>query len=163
MAKTLIYLQERGLDDYALLKEKTAAATERWGGLSDKIKDLDARLSANASLQKHIVTYAKTRQTYADYRKAGYSKAFRATHETDILLHQTAKKAFDELGLKKLPSVASLRAGYAPLLEEKKRAYAEFKAAREEMRGLLTAKSNVDRLLNITDGRRAREHAREEL
>jgi hypothetical protein len=124
---------------------------------------LDAKLTANAVLQKHIVTYAKTRQTYVDYRKSGYSKAFRATHETDILLHQTAKKAFDELGIKKLPTVASLRAEYAPLLEEKKRAYAEVKAARDESRELLTAKSNVDRLLNITDKRRAHEPEREEL
>jgi hypothetical protein len=162
MAKTLIYLQERGLDDYALLKEKTAAAAEKFNGLSDRIKDLDARLAANAALQKHIAAYAKTRQAYVGYRKAGYSKAFRATHEADILLHQTAKKAFDELGIKKLPTVASLRAEYAPLLEEKKRAYAGFRAARDEMRELLTAKSNVGRLLNITEERPAREPEREE-
>lgn len=165
MAKTLIYLQEHGLDDYALLKEKTAAATARFNGLSDRIKDLDAALTANASLQKQIVTYSKTRQTYVDYRKAGYSKAFRATHEADILLHQAAKKAFDELGYdksKKLPTVASLRAEYAPLLEEKKKLYAGYRAAHDEMRELLTAKSNVDRLLHI-DGRRARGPEREEL
>jgi hypothetical protein len=51
-----------------------AAATEKFNGLLDRIKHLDARLAANASLQKHIVTYAKTRQTYVDYRRAGYSK-----------------------------------------------------------------------------------------
>ncbi len=32
---------------------------------------------------------------------AGYSKNFLAEHEADILLHKAAKKAFDELGLKK--------------------------------------------------------------
>jgi hypothetical protein len=110
MARTLIYLQENGLDDYAALKEKTAAATIATGGLSDKIKTLDNTLTANASLHKHFVIYVKTRQTYIDYRKAGYSKKFRETHEADILLHQTAKKAFDELGLKKLPIITSLRA-----------------------------------------------------
>ncbi|MDR2088531.1 MAG: relaxase/mobilization nuclease domain-containing protein [Clostridiales Family XIII bacterium] len=165
MAKTLIYLQENGLDDYAALKEKAAAASARFNSLSDKIKELDAKLDANATLQKHIVTYSKTRQIYVEYRKAGYSKAFRAAHEADILLHQTAKKAFDELGYgkgKKLPTVAILRAEYAPALEEKKKAYAEYRGARDEMRELLTAKTNVDRLLNITDDRRERETQREE-
>jgi hypothetical protein len=124
---------------------------------------LDAALTANAALQKQIVTYSKTRQTYVDYRKAGYSKAFWATHEADILLHQAAKKAFDELGYgkgKKLPTVASLRAEYAPMLEEKKLAYTKYRAARDEMKELLTAKSNVDRLLNITDDRRERKTER---
>ena len=163
MAKTLIYLQEKGLDDYTVLKEKTAAATARFNSLSDRIKDLDGKLAANATLQKHIVTYIKTRQTYIDYRKAGYSRAFRATHEADILLHQTAKKAFDEFGYgkgKRLPTVASLRAEYAPALEEKQKAYREYRQARDEMRELLTAKSNVDRLLNISDTRAGRDTER---
>jgi hypothetical protein len=161
MAQTLIYLQENGLDDYALLKEKTAAATARFNELSSRIKELEAGLSANAELQKQIVTYSKTRQTYIEYRKAGYSKKFKAQHEADIILHQTAKKYFDSLGLKKLPTVATLRAEYAPMLEEKKKAYGEYRRAKSEMRELLTAKTNVDRLLNITDTRAGRETERD--
>ena len=84
---------------------------------------------------------------YVDYRKAGYSKKFLAEHEGDILLHQAAKKAFDELGVKKLPTVKSLQTEYAALLENKKKAYAEYRAARDEMRELLTHKANVERLL----------------
>ena len=156
MAQTLIYLQERGLDDYNLLKEKTAAAAERFNSLSDRIKELEAGLSANAELQKHIVNYSKTRQTYIDYRKAGYSQKFKNLHAEDILLHQAAKKHFDGLGLKKLPTIKTLRAEYAPMLEEKKQAYKEYRQAKSEMRELLTAKSNTDRLLNITDSRTGR-------
>ena len=150
MAQTLIYLQEKGLDDYNLLNDKTTAASKRFNDLSSRIKELEAGLSANAELQKHIVTYSKTRQTYVEYRKAGYSKKFKEQHEADIILHQTAKKAFDALGLKKLPTVASLRSEYAPMLEEKKRAYKEYRQAKDEMRELLTAKSNVDRLFNVS-------------
>ena len=116
------------------------------------MKDLDAKLTANAALQKHIVDYSKTRQTYIDYRKAGYSKKFKAEHEADILLHQAAKKAFDELGLTKIPSVKSLRTEYASLLEEKKKARLEYTQARSDMKEILVAKSNVDRFLG-TDSR----------
>jgi cell fate (sporulation/competence/biofilm development) regulator YlbF (YheA/YmcA/DUF963 family) len=153
-------LQENGLDDYNILKDKAAAASERFHSLSGQIKELDGQLNANAALQKHITTYVKTRQTYVEYRKAGYSKAFRAAHEADILLHQAAKKTFDELGYgkgKKLPTVASLRAEYTPALDAKKKAYAEYRAARDEMRELLTAKTNIDRLLNVTDDRSEQE------
>ena len=66
-------------------------------------------MNANAELQKQIVNYAKTRAVYVEYRKAGYSKKFRTEHEAEILLHQAAKNHFDELGIKKLPSVKALR------------------------------------------------------
>ena len=74
-----------------------------------------------AVLRTHIINYAKTRDTYVAYRKAGYSKKFREEHEEEILLHQAAKNAFDDMGVKKLPKVKELQAEYARLLEEKKR------------------------------------------
>jgi hypothetical protein len=154
MAQTLIYLQEQGLDDYDVLKEKSSMASNRFNELSEKIKALDATLSANATLQKQIITYTKTRKTYVEYRKAGYSKQFKALNEADIILHQTAKKFFDELGYgkeKKLPTIASLRANYTTTLDEKKKAYQEYRQAKSEMQSLVTAHSNVQRLLDITD------------
>lgn len=166
MAQTLIYLQEHGLDRYDALKEKTAAATARYNELSERIKGMEASLKANADLQKHIVNYSKTRDTYVAYRKAGYSKQFRASHETDIILHQAAKKVFDELGYgkgKKIPSIASLRAEYVATLDEKKKSYAVYRAAKSEMRELLIARENVDRLLNVPAPDREREAERPEV
>ena len=83
--------------------------------------------------------------------KSRYSKKFREEHEEEILLHQAAKNAFDEMGVKKLPKVKDLQAEYAKLLEEKKKTYAEYRRSREEMRELLTAKANVDRLLKMDE------------
>ena len=102
-----------------------------------------------AVLRTHIVNYAKTHEVYVAYRKAGYSKKFREEHEKEILLHQAAKNAFDEMGVKKLPKVKELQTEYAKLLEEKKKTYAEYRRSREEMRELLTAKANVDRVLKM--------------
>ena len=55
------------------------------------------------------------------YCKAGYSRMFREEHEEEILLHQAAKNAFDEMSVKKLPKVKELQAEYAKRLEEKKK------------------------------------------
>ena len=74
-------------------------------------------------------------------------RLYLADHEGDILLHKAAKKAFDELGVKKPPSVKSLQEEYAKLLSEKKAAYAEYRRSRDEMRELLLHKQNVDRML----------------
>ena len=151
MANTLNYLMEHNLLEYAVLEEKTAAATARHNELSAKIKAAEKRMAEIAVLRTHIINYAKTRDTYVAYRKAGYSKKFREEHEEEILLHQAAKEAFNELNVKKLPTVKALQAEYAALLADKKKAYGEYRQARSEMRELLTVKNNVDRVLSMDE------------
>ena len=149
MAQTVNYLTEHNLLEYAVLEEKAATATARHNELSAKIKAAEKRMAEIAVLRTHIINYAKTRETYVAYRKAGYSKKYRQEHEEEILLHQAAKNAFDDMGVKKLPGVKDLQEEYAQLLAEKKKTYAEFRSSREEMRELLTAKANVDLVINI--------------
>ena len=161
LSQAVNYLRDNGLMDYGNLEEKSAAAVARFNELSEQIKTLDAALKQNGDLQKQIVNYSKTRSVYVEYRKAGYSKKFKAEHEGEILLHQAAKKVFDELGYgkdKKLPTIATLRAEYATALAEKKKLYAEYKAARSDMQSIQTAKSHVELLLGMGD---AHGHVRE--
>ena len=151
MAQTMNYLTEHGLLEYAALEEKVSLATSRHRELSDQIKAAEKRMAEIAVLRTHIINYSKTRDAYAAYRKVGYSKKFLAEHEADIALHKAAKKAFDGLETGRIPTVKSLQAEYAKLLEGKKKAYGEFRQARDEMKELLTVKANVDRLLGIED------------
>ena len=163
MAQTYNYLREHGLLDYGELEEKASAATEQFHALSAQIKAAETRMAEIAVLKTHIANYAKTRDVYAGYRKAGYSKKYLAEHESDILLHKAAKNAFDELGVKKLPTVKSLQEEYAKLLAEKKAAYAEYRRSRDEMRELLLHKQNVDRMLgkNEREEEKKKEHDRQ--
>lgn len=151
MAATLNFLTERKLLDYETLCKKTDEVTARFHELSDQIKASETRMAEIAVLRKHIINYAKTREVYVAYRKAGYSKKFLAEHESDILLHKAAKKAFDEMGIKKLPTVKSLQAEYAELIDEKKKLYPEYSAARKEMRDLQMAKANIARLMGYEE------------
>ena len=157
LAQAVAYLKEHGDLNYEELRERVSSVTDRFNELSTRIKTLEAAMSANGDLQKQIVNYSKTRQVYVDYRKAGYSKKFRAAHEGDILIHQAAKQAFDALGYgkdKRLPTVKALREEYAGLLDAKRKAYAEYKQARAEMRELQNVKANVDYLLGAPPAER---------
>lgn len=151
MAKTINYLSENGLLEYAALAEKAKATTDRYNTLAAQIKSAEKRMAELTVLRTQIINYSKTREVYAAYRKAGYSKKFLVEHEADILLHKAAKKAFDELGVQKLPRVKELQIEYAALLEQKKNAYAEYQQARREMQEVLTAKANVDRLMGMEE------------
>ena len=96
-------------------------------------------------------------------RKSGYSKKFLEEHEDDIIIHKAAKKAFDELGLKKLPTVKSLQVEFAEKLAEKKEAYAELKKVRDELRELTVHKANYEELRDLEERekRKEKEHGRE--
>ncbi|WP_353095662.1 hypothetical protein [Tissierella praeacuta] len=48
---------------------------------------------------------------------------------------------------KKIPTINALQREYLELLSEKKKAYAKYHSAKKEMKNVLTAKANVDRLL----------------
>ena len=145
MSKTLLFLQEQKINSAEELRERAAAATERYHTMGNSIKGAEARLTEIAVLKAHIINYAKTRDVYAAYRKAGYSKAFLEAHREEITLHKAAKAAFDEAGLQKLPKVKELDAEFAELLIKKKAAYPDYRKARDEMQELVRAQKNIER------------------
>ena len=144
MSKTLLFLQEQKIGSAEELRERAAAATERYHAMGDSIKAAETRLAEIAVLKNHIINYAKTRPAYAAYRKVGYSKAFLEAHREEITLHKAAKAAFDEAGLQKLPKVKELDAEFAELLTKKKAAYPDYRKARDEMQELVRAQKNVE-------------------
>ena len=145
MSKTLLFLQEQKIGSAEELRERAAAATERYHAMGDSIKAAEARLTEIAVLKTHIINYAKTRSVYDAYRKSGYSKKFLEAHREEITLHKAAKAAFDEAGLQKLPKVKELDAEFAELLTKKKAAYPDYRKARNEMQELVRAQKNVER------------------
>ena len=140
------------------MEEKTKARDE----LLVSIKTSEARLAEIATLKKHIINYSKTRSTYEEYRKAGYSKKFFEAHREEITLHKAAKQAFDELSVKKIPKVKDLNEEYARLLSDKKTAYAEYRKLRDEAQELLIAQSNIGSIYDFSDGKFRRQEEKEQ-
>ena len=128
--------------------------------IGDSIKAAEARLTEIAVLKTHIINYAKTREVYATYRKAGYSKAFLEAHREEITLHKAAKAAFNEAGMQKLPKVKELDAEFAELLTKKKAAYPDYRKARNEMQELVRAQKNVERFFSEKKPAQENEQAR---
>ena len=159
MAKTVIYLQENGLTDLGELEKACDAAVQKFNDLADQSKAASARMKDISELQKHIGAYGKTREIYAQYRKLTGRKRekFYEQHSSEITTCQAAKRYFDSLGLKKLPSMQSLKQEYAILKAENKKRYPEYKQAREKMIELLTAKNNIERILGATEKEKNRD------
>ena len=162
MAQTMNYLTENNLLDYKDLEKKAQTIMDNFNQLSIQIKDAEKRMTEIGNLKTHIINYSKTRDTYIAYRKAGYSKKFYEEHTADLLLHKAAKTAFDELKDKKLPTVKALQTEYSGLLSEKKNIYSKYHFTKKEMKNILIAKANVDRLLGDNISEKEKEKHKEE-
>ena len=166
MAKTLLLLQERGLDNYDLLKEKTVEASANFSAKSVRIKEIESRLKDISELQRQIGNYGKYRDTYAEYLRmkkiplTKFQKLRNIRHPADdfyeknragIALYKAAKNYFDEHGFvgdKKLPTINMLKKEYAILDKEKRGLYSGYKEHREEMIAMKMAKQNVDKIFS---------------
>ena len=98
-------------------------------------------------------------------RHKQYVAERKLTAAKHILIRKAAKKAFDDLALKKLPTVKSLQAEYSDLLVQKKLDYAALAKAREEARQLQIYKANAEMLLRTDadeQNRQTTERQREE-
>ena len=159
MARTVIYLQENGLTDLGELERACDAAVQKFNDLGDQMKAAERRMKDISELQRQIGTYGKTQEIYAQYRKlTGRKKEkFYEQHSSEITACQAAKQYFNSLGLKKLPSMQSLKQEYAVLQAEKKKRYPEYRQAKEKMIELLTAKNNVERILGLMEKEKNRD------
>ena len=98
VAKALLFLEEHDIRDLDSLNQRAKEAADHFNELSTTIKSAEKRMAEISVLKTHILNYAKTKDVYVAYRKAGYSKAFFEAHREEITLHKAAKQAFSELG-----------------------------------------------------------------
>ena len=146
-AEVLIFLQENNIDSYEKLDELTDRAADRFHELSEEIRSCEARLKEIGNLKKAIADYSKTRSVYEAYRRADYSRKYLEEHRKEIAIHKVAKKVFDSLPGKKIPKMKELSEEYGRVLEQKKAAYREYRAARDDMKKYTVARKNVAMLL----------------
>ena len=128
----------------AKIAEVNAASEQAAGAL----KGVERRLADMAVLIKHITTYQKTKPVYDAYRRAKDKAAYRAAHESSIILFEAAAKAVKPaLVGGKLPSVAALQAEYAALGEQKETLYADYGRLKKQVKEYDVIKRNIDSIL----------------
>ena len=166
MSKSLLFLREHGFETMEQLDAFISEKTERRDSLLSSVRSSEKQITEIAALRKHIFNYSNTRATYEAYRKAGYSRKFFEAHREEITIHKAAKKAFDELGVKRIPRVKDLNAEYARLMAEKKQTFAEYRKAGDEVKEYLIVQENIaslyeaERKENEADRKRQQEQER---
>ena len=148
-ARTLNYLTENNLLQYADLEKKAEDIHSSYARTGDELKSVEARLREVQPLIKNISNYQRLKPVYDAYMKAADKPAFRAKHEAELVIYEAAKSTLLAMqGDGKLPSLKSLQAEQQQLTESQQRLYDERTKLKKEMRLIDTMKANVDDFLS---------------
>ena len=146
-AKTLNFLTEHKIEQYADLTAKISEITAASEQAADSLKAAEKRLADMAVLIKNVTTYQKAKPAYDAYRKAKNKDRYRADHERAIILHEAAAKALHTAGIKKLPNITSLQAEYEQLQAQKEALYADYGKLKKQVKEYDVIKRNIDSIL----------------
>ncbi len=146
-AKTLNFLTENKIEQYADLTAKIAEIGTASQQAADALKGAEKRLADMAVLIKNITTYQKTKPAYEAYRKAKNKEQYRTAHESSIILHEAAAKALKAASVAKLPNLATLQAEYTKLQEQKEALYADYGKLKKQVKEYDVIKRNIDSIL----------------
>ena len=163
-AKTVNFLTENNILQYADLSAKVAEVTAASEQTGDALKAVEKRLSEMALLIKNITTYQQTKPAFDGYRAAKNKAQYRAANESALILHEAAAKALKAVQADsggKLPNVATLQAEYARLTKEKEALYAEYGKLKKQVKEYSIIKQNVDSILKPPTQRAERDAERE--
>ena len=150
-ARTLNYLTENNLLQYADLEKKVEDIHSSYARTGEELKSVEARLREIQPLIKNISNYQKLKPVYDAYTKAKDKSAFRAKHEAELVIFEAAKSTLLAMqGDQKLPSLKSLQTEQQRLLEDQQRLYDERAKLKKEARVIDTMKANVDDFLSPT-------------
>ena len=150
-AKTLNYLTENNLLQYADLEKKVDNIHSSYARTGEELKRVEARLSELQPLIKNISNYQRLKPVYDAYMKAKDKLAFRAKHEDELVIFEAAKSTiFAMQADQKLPSLKALQAEQQRLTDEQQRLYDERTRLKKEVKHIDTIKTNVDMFLGIS-------------
>ena len=148
MAQTILYLQENEFESFEQLDAATNEMIKSFHEVSAELKYLEKQLVDSKELKKQIINYSKSRDTYVEYRKAGYSKKFLEAHREEIQMHKVAKESFNTLGIAKIPRVKELNEQISEYYDKRRNVMEEYHGLKEEMRKMMVVRENVKRILS---------------
>lgn len=148
-ARTLNYLTENNLLQYADLEKKVEDVHSSYDRTGKELKDVEVRLREVQPLIKNISNYQRLKPVYDAFQKAKDKSGFKAKHEAELVIFEAARSTLLAMqGDEKLPSLKTLQAEQAQLFEEQERLYAERNRFKKEAKQIETIKSNVDTFLS---------------
>ena len=147
-ARTLNYLTENSLLQYADLEKKVEDVHSSYDRNGKELKGVEARLREVQPLIKNISNYQRLKPVYDAFQKAKDKPSFKAKHEAELVIFEAARSTLLAMqGDEKLPSLKTLQAEQQRLLEEQQRLYDERAKLKKEVKQIETIKSNVDTFL----------------
>lgn len=159
-SRAYLQFKEMGFSSPEELASAYDAAHTHMTNVLAELKTVEKTIADKKELQCHVLNYYKTkdiREGLKACKNAKARQAYREAHESDFIILDAAKRYFDSLELKKLPSHKALQTEIEELIQKKNELYNEYHAAKEEDKKLGTVHHNIQQILHGAPSKRKKQ------
>ena len=147
MARTIVYIQEHGFDtrqDLVQTEKDISAKTE---GAENSLRTAETELQKTNKLIHFTGQYLSTKAVQSEFLNTRNKKSYRESHKEELDRYNEAIHYFKENTSGSVPSMKTLKAVKARLLDSVDKQKKILAVFRQEQKELQTAVSNVDSIL----------------
>lgn len=156
-SRAYLQFKEMGFSFPEELADAYEAAHTHMTNVLTELKSVEKDIADKKELQRHVLSYYKTKDVREGLKACKNVKArqaYREAHESDFIILDAAKRYFDSRGLKKLPSHKTLQTDIEGLIQKKNKLYNEYHAAKKEDKKLGTIHHNIQQILHGAPSKR---------
>ena len=156
-SRAYLQFKEMGFSSPEELASAYDAAHTHMTNVLTELKTVEKTIADKKKLQREVLNFHKTKYVREGLKTCKNDKArraYREEHESDFIILEAAKRYFDSLGLKKLPSYKALQTEIEELIQKKNELYNDYHAAKEEDKKLGTVHHNIQQILHGAPSKR---------
>ena len=156
-SRAYLQFKEMGFSSPEELAAAYDAAHTHMTNVLTELKSVEKTIADKKELQRHVLNYYKTKDVREGLKACKNAKArqvYREAHESDFIILDAAKRYFDFLGLKKLPSHKTLQTDVEGLIQKKNELYNEYHTAKKADKKLGIIHHNIQQILHGAPSKR---------
>ena len=155
-ARALVLYEQYGFKSRDELDAAITAARSELNDTRAELKKTESLLKEKKEDQRNLLNFIKTKPVI-DNLKAQKSekarRAYREQHESDLIIHESAKNYFKRKGVTKLPGRKALWDEIEQLTVRQNEEYNAYREQKARVRELETIRDNIEQTLHGTQSR----------
>ena len=149
IAATYNLLKEKGIDSVEKFDEVIKESKTYVRNARESIRDIETKIAGINNTIKYAERVSQYRPVYNEYLKSSKSSSFYEAHRTEIMLYESAEAALKARGLSgDSVCLSQLQKEHSTLEDQKIDLSVSLESRRKEYNDLLTAKRNVETIVN---------------
>ena len=160
-AKTVAFLSENNILAYEDLRNRITGIQALFDDTAAALKGAEKRISDMSLLIKNAENFRRTYGAYKTHKQAKGKEKEKLSrqYESQLIIHEAARRALREMGIHTLPNVAELKKERDRLTADRAALYGQYSKVKKQAGEYEKVKQNIDKILGTDRPAEQRDNA----